>query len=439
MSAIRATRTTAHLVPFLLAAVVSAQSPGFWEPRPSLSTPRQEVGVAVVNGLVYCAGGLGSNRGALSTVERYDPKTKKWTFVASMPTARHHFGMAAAGGKIYAIGGYGSSPDRCSVYDPTNNKWSAIANLPRGRGALGAATVNGKVYAVGGVVPGAGVVGDLTSYDPANNTWSTLASMPTPREHLGLAALGGKLYVAGGRRGGNFKILEVYDPATNKWTRLKDMPTARGGNGAAALNGKLIVVGGESPGIFRQTEEYDPKTDTWRSLELMSTGLHGIYPVTLGDEIMVAGGAPQAGFAASNIVISLRMHPDGVNPYGSGTASCKGNIVMYVTHRPLPGESRFSIVSDNGPAGTFGFFAVGTTADVTGSTVLGFRTHLDLTKPIVLFGVNSNTFGRSTLNLPLPKGATGLSAFSQFVWANTQACGGQGTVSSSHGLGVAVR
>ncbi|MEE9126273.1 MAG: kelch repeat-containing protein, partial [Planctomycetota bacterium] len=277
-------------------------------------------------------------------------------------------------------------------------------------------------------------------YDPKTNKWSTLASMPTRREHLGLAALGGKLYVAGGRRGGNFKILEVYDPTTNKWTRLKDMPTARGGNGAAALNGKLIVVGGESPGIFRQTEEYDPKTNTWRSLELMNPGLHGIYPVTIGDEIMVPGGATRAGFFAVNTVISLRMFPDGVNPYGSGTASCKGNILMYVTHRPIPGETRFSVVSDNGPPSTFGFFAVGKAADIPGSTALGFRTHLDLTKPILLLGANSNAAGRSTLNLPIPStGVSGLSTFTQFVWANTQACGGQGTVSSSHGMAVKVR
>ncbi|MHC4077680.1 MAG: Kelch repeat-containing protein, partial [Planctomycetota bacterium] len=424
------------------ATYLAAQSPGFWEQRTALATARQEVAAAVLNGQVYVGGGLALDRSALKTVERYDPKTKKWTSVASMPTTLHHFGMAAAGGKIYAIGGYVSSfvgTNKCSVYDPTNNKWSAIANLPRARGALAAATINGKIYAVGGVVPSVGVVGDLTVYDPTNNKWSTLTSMPTTREHLAVAALGGKLYAAGGRRGGNFKILEVYDPTTNKWTRLKDMPTARGGNGAAALNGKLIVVGGESPGVFRQTEEYDPKTNTWRSLELMSTGLHGIYPVTIGDEIMVAGGGFREGFGASNIVISLRMFPDGVNPYGTGTASCTGNVVTYVTHRPIPGETRFSIVSDNGPPGTSGFFAVGMAADVTGSTILGFRTHLDLNKPIVLFAVNSNASGRSTLNVPVPKSATGLSAFSQFVWANTQGCGGQGTVSSSHGLSVAVR
>jgi len=443
MIATRATRTACHLIPFLLATVVSAQSPGFWEPRTSLATPRQEVGAAVLNGMVYCAGGLDKNRASLATVERYDPKSKKWSFVANMPTTLHHFGMAAAGGKIYVIGGYVSSfssaTNKSSVYDPTNNRWSAIANLPRARGALGAATINGKIYAVGGVVPGSGVVADLTVYDPKTNKWATLASMPTIREHLAIAALGGKLYVAGGRRGGNFKVLEVYDPTNNKWTRLKDMPTARGGNGAAALNGKLIVVGGENPGIFRQTEEYDPKTNTWRSLELMPTGLHGIYPVVIGDEIMVAGGADKAGYAARNLVMSLRVHPDGVTAYGTGTASCNGNIEMYATHRPLPGESRFAIVSDNGPPSTFGFFAVGTTADVTGSTVLGYRTHLNLTKPIFLFGVNSNTSGRSTIKLPIPKSATGLSAFSQFVWANTKGCGGQGTVSTTHGLGVRVR
>ena len=211
---------------WLLAGAIPAQSPGFWEQRTSLNTPRQEVGAAVVNGLVYCAGGLGSNRAAVGTVERYDPKTTKWSFVASMPTTRHHFGMAAVGGKIYAIGGYISGftgTNRCSVYDPQTNKWAAIANLPRARGALAAVAINGKIYAVGGVVPRVGTVGDLTVYDPKNNKWATLQSMPTRREHLGAAALGGKLYVAGGRRGGNFKILEVYNPSNNKWTTIDEV------------------------------------------------------------------------------------------------------------------------------------------------------------------------------------------------------------------------
>ena len=154
---VRHTRTFATaIVVATLAAFLPAQSPGFWEKRTSLTTARQEVGAAVLNGLVYCAGGLHPSRTVLNTVERYDPKTQKWTAVASMPTTLHHFGMAEAGGKIYTIGGYVSNftgTAKCHAYDPSTNKWSAIQSLPRARGALGAATINGKIYAVGGVVP----------------------------------------------------------------------------------------------------------------------------------------------------------------------------------------------------------------------------------------------------------------------------------------------
>ena len=425
----------------LMHTPVGAQSPGFWEARPALNSARQELAAAVLQGRVYAAGGFGSNRAPLRTVERFDPIAKKWSFVANLPTTLHHFGMAPVGGKLYAIGGYVSGfsgTDKCWSYDPATNKWSAIASLPRARGGLVAVALGGKIYAIGGVVPRVGVVADLTVYDPATNKWATLTSMAFRREHLAAATLGGKLYAVGGRRGGNFAYLEEYDPATNKWTRRKDMPTARGGNGAAILNGKLVVVGGESPGIFPQAEEYDPTTNTWRSLERMRTGVHGIYPVSFGDEIVVVG-ATVAGFGAVNIVQSLRLHPDGVDPYGTGTPSCNGTLTVYVSHRPVPSEPRFSFLSDGLPRSTFGIFAFGVGADTAGSTILGFRTHLDLAKLIILLPMSSDAAGRNVFKVPLPAGTSGIHDYIQFLWANNSGCGGAGTTSTSRGLSVRIR
>jgi N-acetylneuraminic acid mutarotase len=432
-----------HLSVLVATAIpCAAQSPGFWEKRPPMRAARQELACAVLNGKVYAAGGLGANRAATKSVERFDPTTGKWTAVAALPTTLHHFGMAAVGGKLYAIGGYVSSftgTNKCWRYDPATDKWSAIANLPRARGSVVAVGIGGKIYAIGGVVPRVGVVGDLTVYDPATNKWATLSAMTFPREHLAAAALGGRLYAAGGRRGGNVAVLEAYDPTTNKWTRRRDMPTRRGGNGAATLHGRLIVVGGEIPGIHPQAEAYDPATNTWRTLERMRPGVHGIYPVAIGQEILVAGGATVAGYGAVKSVQSLRMDPDGVTSYGIGTAACRGPLAVFVSHRPIAGESRFALLSTDLPPSTIGFLAIGLQPDFGGSTALGFRTHLNLANPIFLYSARSDAAGKSRRSAPIPAGTTGVQTYLQFVWANTSGCGGAGTVSSSHGVGVRIR
>ncbi len=308
---IRSTRPPAFIAAALLTATVAAaQGKGVWETRPSLAIPRQEVAAAVLDGRVYVAGGLGRDTSALSSVERFDPSTNRWTRVADLPVTLHHFGLAALGGKLYAIGGYTRSFSTHSAavfsYDPSNDRWSTVAPLPRRRGSPVATTIGNRIYVVGGVVPGAGVVGDLTAYDPTTDRWTTLASMPTPREHLAAAAVGGELWVAGGRAGANFAMLESYDPTLDRWRRHADMPTARGGNGGAELFGRLVVVGGEGSRIFPEAEEYDPRTDTWRTLTPMTIGLHGIYPVRVGDEIWVPGGGTVPGFGATDAVLAFR-------------------------------------------------------------------------------------------------------------------------------------
>jgi len=39
-------------------------------------------------------------------MERYNPETGQWSYMASMPTYRCRLGAAALGGLIYACGGY---------------------------------------------------------------------------------------------------------------------------------------------------------------------------------------------------------------------------------------------------------------------------------------------------------------------------------------------
>jgi N-acetylneuraminic acid mutarotase len=442
------TKACPPLVALLLlatAVAASAQSPGFWEPRPSLSLARQEVAAAALDGVLYVSGGLDTNGTGVAVVERFDPATGLWSSVAPLPVPRHHHGMAAAAGALFSIGGFQQSfigDARCFRFAPGAGHWTEVASLPRGRGALVAAEIGGLIYAVGGVVPGVGVVGDLTVYDPAQNQWNTLPSMPTPREHLAAAALGGQLYVAGGRSGGQlFDVLERYDPVSRQWQTLAPMPTARGGTGAATLDGKLIVVGGEGSalpgGVFPQAEEYDPIAGTWRSLAPMPQALHGIYPVTLGSEIVVAGGATVAGFGASNVVWALRHLPTGTVRYGVSTPACFGPIAIDVGAVPQAGNPSFHLRSSRGPIQSTGALFLATTPDPVGLVIAGIRLHLGLA-PLFSLPAFSDAQGAAATALPLVPGTAGARFDVQYVWFDTGGCA-PGPLSASDALDITIR
>ena len=58
-----------------------------------------------ISGYLYAVGGH-DGIVYLKTVERYDPVTNEWTFVASMGARRGGVGVATLGGCLYATGGY---------------------------------------------------------------------------------------------------------------------------------------------------------------------------------------------------------------------------------------------------------------------------------------------------------------------------------------------
>lgn len=300
---------------FLFAINIMAQTPlGTWSRLTPVNEARQEVGVAELNGKIYLIGGFRDNpTGRLevaTTVEVYDPKTDRWTFVASLPEPLHHTTAVSLAGKIYVIGGYNTlsfNPVASAYrYDPQVNQWTKIANLPTKRGALASVVIGSKIYSVGG--EGELATGDLASYDPATDRWTTLASMPNPREHITAGVINGKMYVAGGRRPGNFtlNILEEYDPVTNIWRSRAPMPTGRSGIAGEVVNGRFYVFGGEGNnnnplGTFADNESYDPITDTWRKEVPMPTARHGIGAAVIENKIYIPSGAPIQGFALTSV------------------------------------------------------------------------------------------------------------------------------------------
>lgn len=280
-----------------------------WRVLASMDVPRQESGVALLNGEVYVVGGFNSNTEVVADVDVYNPATDRWRKVATLPQPLHHPNVAVVGGRLYVTG---AMIDLSFVavgvtleYDPTVNNWRARASMPLGtqRGAAATAVIDNRIYVAGGL-RGGNAVSDFSVYDPFTDSWQALPAMPTVRDHLVGAAVGGRLYAIGGRTGSTQRAqVEIFDSAAGTWSAGASMPTARGGCMGAVINGRILIVGGEgngsvATGIFSQSELYDPTSNLWTTLEPMRTPRHGTGAAALDGELFVPGGATTQGFGA---------------------------------------------------------------------------------------------------------------------------------------------
>src|SRR5262249_29896396 len=189
---------------------VGPPNPGTWAAHAPLSLgPRQEMGVASVDGEVYVVGGFDGSGQPVATVEAYDPGTDRWTQRASLPAPLHHVNLAAVGSKLYVVGGLTGSSFTASgttlVYDPALDSWSPLASMPAGtqRGASGVAVLDGRIVVAGGLRGSS--VSDASVFDPQANAWSTLQPLAVARDHLGAATVGGRVHAVTGRDGSALK------------------------------------------------------------------------------------------------------------------------------------------------------------------------------------------------------------------------------------------
>src|SRR2546425_6044340 len=88
-----------------LAFLVALQV-GQWTTIPPLNVPRQEVGVAAVEGRVYVIGGIGSDQQGSKVAEIFDTQGRRGRLGASFPIPIHPPNLAAGGSEIYFARGY---------------------------------------------------------------------------------------------------------------------------------------------------------------------------------------------------------------------------------------------------------------------------------------------------------------------------------------------
>lgn len=260
-----------------------------WATLPAAASEHYEGGAAVIDGVLYVAGGeqtVSPRPGVISfrpgdTLEAYDTVANTWTILAPMLTKRSCHGVAAVNGILYVVGGQqyinNAWTDMVSVeaFDPDTGGWTTRSSMPADMaGCVGVGIVDGILYAVK-----KGYVDEqpfMVAYDPAADTWTTKAAVPIPQDISNLnsfAVAGGssRLYVLGGNGAENYtytlqNTLYAYDPHTNSWSIRAPMPTPRSDLGAAVLGDLLYAVGGyNAGGQYDVVEVYDPRTNSWQS------------------------------------------------------------------------------------------------------------------------------------------------------------------------------
>ena len=300
--AVGLTLTVAVAITASMAVPARAQEVGAsWTSAASMPTPRSELQAAVVDGVVFLPGGLGSDR-ALDTFEAYDPEHGRWEALPSLPRAVHHAGVAAAEGRVFVTGGYADLsfvPGSLAwAYDPSSRSWTRLPDLPGPRAGHALVPLNGVLHVIGGIGRTSQAV---WRFDLDAGRWIEPGPpIPTVREHLTAVAAGGRIWAIGGRwpGEGEFGTVETYDPATGAWETAPSLPTPRSGLTSAVLAGAIHVLGGEAlrgDRTFVEHEVYDLADGTWRSAAALVPGRHGLASAVVHGRLYVIGGATRAG------------------------------------------------------------------------------------------------------------------------------------------------
>jgi hypothetical protein len=259
-----------------------------WQTRASLDTPRDDFGLAVVDGRVWVLGGMTGDRGSrLETIEIYDPATDRWSYGPNLTAGRSSFRAAAIGPTIYVFGGASTERfgiDTVEALDTRTGEWRRLDPLPAPRFGHAVVELNGLIYVIGGYGDGR-ETGTVYTYEPATNAWRQVASLPTPRYNLAAVALGGKIYAVGGwTNDAASKTVEVFDPATGAWRAAPELIAPISNFGATVLNGRIHTLHHTYHQVF------DPRANKWVAAKGMPTTRHGQGVVTVGDALLAIGG-----------------------------------------------------------------------------------------------------------------------------------------------------
>ncbi|CAK8688277.1 unnamed protein product [Clavelina lepadiformis] len=172
------------------------ENPNWDSNLPFMGEKRYIFASALLNGLVYCAGGHNNGTSLLSSCESYNPVERKWSLIKNMNKTRIDHALVNARGLLYALGGLGYCNTRSNTaecYDPRTGKWEYIPPMKTCRYELTAVVLNNEIYAIGGYG-----LSSVEKYNLNTKTWIDVPSMNEKRWGGSACVVDGLIWVFGG-------------------------------------------------------------------------------------------------------------------------------------------------------------------------------------------------------------------------------------------------
>merc|ERR1712166_828620 len=224
------------------------EEPPTWNDVAEMKAPRTFAGMTTIGGSMYVCGGMttGSNEEKevswnTCTAEVYKTATKTWKGLPSMSVARLGPAVVAAqinGAEcIVAIGGVdakGKPLSSVEKLDISTMKWSGLIDLPSARAAGGAVCYKNEIYMFGGCAIDGVPTGTCFKLDKAQAAWVEIPELNVPRGGFGVALAGSTVVVVGGSakhsghlRGTEMLNLDKLGSPEGCWTLGPDMALER--------------------------------------------------------------------------------------------------------------------------------------------------------------------------------------------------------------------
>ncbi|XP_077507454.1 uncharacterized protein LOC144118378 [Amblyomma americanum] len=207
----------------------------------------------------------------LRSCDCFDTESGTWESCSPMQIARGYVAVVALGDYMYAIGGRNETERTATVerYNPRTNQWIYVAAMLRRRSEGAACAFRGKLYISGGF-SGEKVLVSVEEYTPYRNSWCTVRQLPGPRCSHQMVQLAGRIYVIGGYDGRQ-RVDTVFASSEGEapfsWCSVAPMRTRRSTFAVALLDGELYVIGGfDGLTTTADVERYSPATNTWHDV-----------------------------------------------------------------------------------------------------------------------------------------------------------------------------
>lgn len=242
----------------------------------STNTSRIGASAAVLNGILYIAGGCTSatdctgstNNVQYTPIDAHGNLSTTWTNATGSLGGNRAYGeLEVAGGSLYYIGGQtgADSTAQTTVYYGTPSvggdvsSWTPTTALPAARTQVSATVWNNRIYVTGGTADGATmqttvyVSPQLNSGGaiPGSPGWTTTTSFNVARGGHVVMAYANNLYVLGGYTGSLYlsdvQFTQINSDGTlDSWTYSTNLPTPLRQADGFAVNGYMYIFGGRS-------------------------------------------------------------------------------------------------------------------------------------------------------------------------------------------------